>query len=114
MTPAREPGALGSSVPDKSAWAGRFRAKAVLLGVFLLFTGIALTLQRVCGAYHGEFNGYPDEPAHYVTGLLIRDYIAQGLPQPPMAFAKNYYLHYPKVALGHWPPLFYMAERSEE
>ena len=27
-----------------------------------------------------------------------------------MAFAEGYYLHYPKVALGHWPPVFYMVQ----
>jgi len=28
-----------------------------------------------------------DEPGHYVTGLLIRDYLAMGFPEKPMDFA---------------------------
>ena len=27
-----------------------------------------------------------------------------------MAFAENYYLHYPEVAMGHWPPGFYLLQ----
>jgi hypothetical protein len=41
----------------------------------------------------GEFNGLPDEAAHYLTGSLVRDYAAAG-SQPPFASRKDYYLHY--------------------
>lgn len=41
---------------------------------------------------------------------MVRDYIAQGFPSNPTAFAQNYYAHYPKVGLGHWPPVFYVVE----
>ena len=27
-----------------------------------------------------------------------------------MEFAENYYVHYPEVALGHWPPTFYVVQ----
>src|SRR6185436_16245805 len=47
-----------------------------------------------------------------VTGLLIRDYIAHGFPANPLRFAENYYLHYPKVAFGVWPPLFHFLEAA--
>jgi hypothetical protein len=64
----------------------------------------------VAGAFRGGFGAYPDEPAHYVTGLMVRDYIAQFFPGPPIEFARNYYLHYPQVAFGHWPPMFYVLQ----
>lgn len=51
-----------------------------------------------------------DEGAHYVTGLMLRDYVTTGFPASPLVFAKNYYLHYPEVAFGHWPPLFYVLQ----
>jgi hypothetical protein len=44
-----------------------------------------------------------------MTGLMVRDYLAAKCPWPPMRFAEQYYVHYPKVALGHWPPFFYVA-----
>jgi len=72
--------------------------------------GLSVALQYLAGAYHASFSGYPDEPAHYVTGLLVHDWIASGFPWPPLQYAADYYLHYPKVALGHWPPAFYMIQ----
>jgi hypothetical protein len=80
------------------------------LGLLALFFCVAVVLQILSGAYRAEFGGYPDESAHYVTGLMVRDYIASLHYSEPMEFAKNYYAHYPKVAFGHWPPLFYVVE----
>jgi hypothetical protein len=78
--------------------------------VLLLFFAAAVSLQWLGGAYSAEFSGYPDEPAHYITGLMVRDYLAAGLPMHPMEFAEQYYLHYPKVAFGMWGPLFPVME----
>lgn len=68
-------------------------------------------LQRLSGAFRAEFNA-PDEAAHYVTGLMIRDYVRARLPGDPMAFATNFYVHYPKVSFGIWPPLFHIVEAA--
>ena len=84
------------------------RAEAIL--VWLLLFAAHAALLWTSGAFQAEFGEYPDEPAHYVTGLMVRDYLAAGASSPPMAFAGNYYLHYPKVALGHYPPLFCIVE----
>ncbi len=83
------------------------RRNAIL---FCCFSGIVLSLQVLSGAYHSEFAGYPDEPAHYVTALMVRDFIAQLHWFSPLQFAENYYAHYPKVAFGHWPPLLYVVQ----
>jgi hypothetical protein len=78
--------------------------------VFACFFALVVVLQVASGAYRSEFGGYPDEPAHYVTSLMVHDYIT-GLDWfSPMRFAQDYYHHYPKVALGHWPPLFYVIQ----
>jgi 4-amino-4-deoxy-L-arabinose transferase-like glycosyltransferase len=29
-----------------------------------------------------------------------------------MVYAEQYYLRYPKVAIGHWPPAFYIAQAA--
>ena len=78
--------------------------------VFLVFLVVVVGLQIASGAYHAEFSGYPDEPAHYVTSLMIHDYITDFKPVSPLGFAWNFYDHYPKVALGHWPPFFYVIQ----
>ncbi len=85
---------------------------ARLAPAFAAFFVLTTALQWYKGAFHGEFGGHPDEASHVVTGLMVRDYIAALAPEAPMRYAENYYLHYPKVALGHWPPLFYIVEAA--
>jgi hypothetical protein len=41
---------------------------------------------------------------------MVREYLAHHLFENPLRFAENYYVHFPKVAIGHWPPLFYFVE----
>jgi hypothetical protein len=79
------------------------------IALALAFFGATISLQILSGAYHAEFSGYPDESAHYVTGLMFRDFVAGLHYTEPIKFAKDYYAHYPKVAIGHWPPFFYMV-----
>lgn len=90
-------------------------AKRASMGlVFAILTLLALTVivfqQQGAGAFVAEFSANnADEASHYVTGLLFTDYARAGFPSP-LAFARDYYLHYPKVGIGHWPPLYYLAE----
>jgi len=77
----------------------------IFLGYFL----VVVMLQSLTGTYRSELSHYPDEPAHVVTSLMIRDYLVSGFHQSPVAFAQNYYLHYPKVAFGWWPPFFHCS-----
>lgn len=100
---------LGHPPAARRKGAGVFRF--ALLRVIVLF-GCGLLLQQWSGAFQSSTRGNPDEPAHIVTGLMVRDYLAHGLGGSPMEFARNYYLHYPKVALGHWPPMFYLEQAA--
>jgi hypothetical protein len=88
----------------------REKTTGVFAASFGAYAVFAFVLQFAAGAYRAEFSGYPDEAAHFTTGLMLRDYLVHGLPQNPVQFAENYYLHYPKVAIGHWPPLFHLLE----
>lgn len=111
VRPAR-PAPLASSqlmvraTPHKSS--NRWR----LAALFALYFLLAVLLQWKAGCFHAEFDGYPDEPAHYITGLMVHDYLLSGSLLHPMSYAENYYLHYPKVAFGHWPPLFYLIQAA--
>ena len=89
-----------------------FSNKARTILVFVIFFALCVGLQWVRGDFQNGFNGEPDEAAHYITGLMVRDYIAGFFPGSPLAFAENYYLHYPKVAFGQWPPLFYFLQAA--
>ena len=90
--------------------------------VVYLFIAVAFGWQKMGGAYESEFGGHPDEAAHYVTGLFVRDALA-ALPKcvaqrslQPLAPFKGkegeFYRHYPKVALGVWPPAFYVVQSA--
>lgn len=71
---------------------------------------VLLAVQISGGAYQAEFTGHPDEPAQFVSGLMLYDYLAQLPHENPIAWAQQYYLHYPKVAIGHWPPGYHAIE----
>jgi len=53
-----------------------------------------------------------DEAAHFTTGVMVYDYLKSAPQVTPVAFAQNFYVHYPKVALGHWPPVFYVIQAA--
>lgn len=78
--------------------------------VFACLFSLVLVLQYLSGAYGSEFAGYPDEPAHYVSAVMVHDYLLSGNISQPLAFADNFAKHYPKVAIGHWPPLLYAVQ----
>jgi hypothetical protein len=89
------------------------RALAEPVGVFLLLFSATIVTQIVSRAWSVELGGdESDEAAHYVTGLMVRDYLAQGVPAGPRRFAEDYYRHYPKIGFGHWPPVFYLVQTA--
>ena len=83
---------------------GRFREYLVFY--FFAFVLVAAG-NWLRGAHESGLGSFDDEPSHVVTGLLVADFVVADDLSDPMAFAKTYYLHYPKVALGQWPPVFY-------
>lgn len=78
-------------------------AVPVAFGLLLL----TAALQFFAGAYTADFSGHPDEPAHFVTSVMVTRYLDHPITNP-MQFAQQYYAQYPKVGLGHWPPLGYL------
>lgn len=77
--------------------------------VFVACLILNLVFITTRGAWESDLGGDPDEAAHAVTALMVRDYVVDGLGQPPMQFARQYYEAFPRVALGHYPPLYYMV-----
>ncbi len=81
-----------------------FKKSFAVLGILFL---VVCALQLFNRAYESEFGRDYDEAAHFVTGMMLHDFLVSMDWDSPLEFAENYYLHYPKVALGHWPPVFY-------
>ena len=78
--------------------------------LFLALIVVAIIGQWSTGVYGSDLSQWPDEGAHYINGLLIHDYVVDGLPGSPLTYALQYYVHYPRVTIGHWPPLYYMVQ----
>ncbi|HXH26025.1 MAG TPA: glycosyltransferase family 39 protein [Vicinamibacterales bacterium] len=68
---------------------------------------IVLAIQISVGAYGTERGNYPDEAAHFMNGLLVREYLRAAAELDPLQFAEQYYVQYPKIAPLIWPPLFH-------
>lgn len=68
---------------------------------------LAALLLAWTGAFTSDFGGFEDEPAHLVTALMLRDWLAGLDYADPRGFVEAYYLHYPKVAIGQWPPVLH-------
>jgi len=93
----------------KSRLTGLWRDRSYRIAL-VVFGLMMFGLQYFGGAYQAEYDGHADEAAHFVSSLLVRDYLAQ-FPWPsPFPWALDYYLHYPKVAIGHWPPGYYAMQ----
>ncbi|MCC6245932.1 MAG: glycosyltransferase family 39 protein [Gemmatimonadaceae bacterium] len=70
-----------------------------------------MAVYAMAGSLHAEFSG-ADEAAYVVSGIMVREYLAGAMWQgvPPMTFAQEYYAQYPKVAIGHWPPVYFFVQ----
>jgi hypothetical protein len=87
------------------------RSIALFCLIFLVSVLSMLFFQGIAGSRSAELSGYPDEPAHYITAMMCRNYLLGGWrSESAVDYAENYYLHYPKVAIGHWPPVFYVVQ----
>jgi hypothetical protein len=67
-------------------------------------------MQWASGAWTAEFDGNPDEAAQFLSGRMLWEYLHDLPVGSPMQWAGQYYLHYPKIAIGHWPPGYPMLE----
>jgi 4-amino-4-deoxy-L-arabinose transferase-like glycosyltransferase len=102
----------GETGPWRAALgAGRalVRRDAWGLPVLALLFGLAAGLQIASGAHDADFCGYPDESAHFVTSVMVGEFLRAPVERP-MAFASRYYAQYPKLGIGHWPPLGYAMQ----
>jgi len=86
----------------------RLKAMGVPALVAAMAGALVLLFQIRLGAYTAEL-GY-DECSHYVSGLLIHDYLATGLGQSPLKYLRDFGSAYPLVGIGHWGPFWYGIE----
>lgn len=80
-------------------------ASTAALG-YLIALAVGLASVYVSGALTSGFSG-ADESAHYLNGYFVGLYLRDHLGANPLGFATDFYLHYPKISIGHWPPAYY-------
>ena len=61
------------------------------------------------GALTSGIGAQDDEPAHYVTAMMVHDWLLSGDWSDPVGYARAYYAALPKVAIGQWPPVLYVG-----
>lgn len=101
---------VSADAPRTSAASPNRRPFDLAAALILFLTAAYLAWSS--GSFTADLTHHPDEPAHFITGLMVYDYLASAPGRNPLNFARQYYAQYPKVALGHWPPGFYVAEAA--
>ncbi len=108
---AEPPGAAPGDASESSDGSSARSARAWLtLAVLAIYFLVMLVCQRLSGAPLAAFGSYPDEPSHYISGMLVHDYLKSGFSKSPVQYATEYYARVPFFAVGYWPPLFYVIE----
>jgi hypothetical protein len=77
-----------------------------ILAAISISVSIGLIILIRSHAFSVGFSG-SDEPSHFLNGYFVNLYFKSHFGENPLNFAKAYYLHYPKISIGHWPPAFY-------
>ena len=74
--------------------------------VYACAVTVGLLAVLAAKSYQSGFSG-ADEPSHFLNGYFVADYIAHHFGSNPMGAATDFYVHYPKLSIGHWPPAYY-------
>ncbi len=88
------------------------RHSSIPVLIALTFIGLCVAIQTGTGAYMSDRGLTGDEASHFVNSLLVLDYFRQAFPGNPISFARDYYVHLPRVSIGHWPPAFYVVQAT--
>jgi len=102
---------------SRIGWARATHSKRIIApevcrqaAIYLACFALVATSQFLSRAYSLPFGGYPDEPGHYLTGVMLHDYALSGFSQNPLQFAERFYVHYPAISFGMWGPSFHVLE----
>lgn len=73
---------------------------------YMATAAVGVLAMAMARAYQAGFSG-ADEPSHFLNGYFIANYLSHHLGSNPMSAATDFYIHYPKISIGHWPPMYY-------
>lgn len=78
----------------------------IVMAAYLFALVVGFVTGTVSHASRAGFSG-ADEPSHFLNGVFVGTYLKQHVLSNPLAYAVDYYIHYPKISIGHWPPAYY-------
>ncbi len=76
----------------------------------MLFAWVVSLHYQIAAVVGGGELASSDPPAHFTSGVMVYDYLRTALGADPIRFAEGFYVRYPKVAIGHWPPGYYAVQ----
>lgn len=85
-------------------------ARITWAGYVLLFAWVVSLHWRIASTVGGSELVSSDPPAHFTSGVMVYDYLRTALGNDPIRFAEGFYVRYPKVAIGQWPPGYYAVQ----
>lgn len=83
-----------------------------LTGNILMLVWVLSLHYRIAGTIGGGELVAADPPAHLTSGIMVYEYLHTALGSDPVRFAEGFYVRYPKVAIGHWPPGYYAVQAT--
>jgi hypothetical protein len=92
----------------------RTNPAALLFGngaILLLLAGM-VALQWRAGSLLFGSSPQSDAAKHFASGVMVFDYLRTGHATNPMRFAEDFEVHYPLVAIGQWPPMYYAVQAA--
>jgi len=85
----------------------RSESLSISFGITLLALGIGLLEAHEFDVFHSGFSD-SDESAHFVNSYFFWSFLTSGTFNDPVGFAQEFYTAYPRLSIGHWPPLYYL------
>ncbi|MGZ8217162.1 ArnT family glycosyltransferase [Methylomagnum sp.] len=82
------------------------------VGYILLSVWVVFIHYHLAETVFGASLAASDPPAHFTSGVMVYDYLRDALGSHPIRFAESFYVRYPKVAIGHWPPVYYGVQAA--
>lgn len=92
-------------VPEGGSTAQRIACAAT----FIVLIGVA-ALQWRAGSLLLGSSLQGDAAKHFTSGVMVYDYLRSGMASQPLPFAEQFEVRYPLVAIGQWPPMYYLIQ----
>ena len=73
---------------------------------------LAATLLLLLTAPVNDDFWWQDAPRHALNGAFVKDFFAALPWRDPFGWAASYYIKYPSLTIGFYPPLFYLFEAA--